>query len=236
MIAPLAALSLLVLAGTPADEARSSLRTLERKYGIDIQWEFEFKEIREGWTVSTRVPTEEDLIAFAPKLREAMAVYPDRLWKSGKVKTIVLAKKCLRNGVSWGGFAVHTRKALLLDVSASADPDWLRNAFHHEVYHLVDPVEDDDWNALNVEKFAYRPVHAPGAVDDRNTQPGFVSPYARTDAREDRAELFAYMVARPETVEELVKRDDILRRKVRRMKRATAVYGLDAAWWRKRGL
>lgn len=224
-----------LLGATPVEEAKSSLRALEKKYSVDIQWEYEFKEISDRSTISTRKPLEEDLVGFAPKLAQAMKVYPASLWKAGRIKTIVLSKQVLKNGVSWGGMAVYKRTALLLDVSATSKDDWLRTAFHHEVYHLIDRVDEADWAALNPEKFAYRPVKASGAVDKTNSQAGFVSAYARTGAGEDRAELFAFMVATPKVVRDQVKRDDLLRGKVAAIKTATAAYGLDAAWWKKLG-
>src|SRR5687768_1150630 len=133
----------LLLAAAPnpeVDAAKKRLKAIERKYDIDIQWEFAFLEEKPGWTITTRVPKPEDLVEFAPMLEKMIDLYPEQVWKSGKVKTIVLAKQCLKNGVSWGGIAVPSRQALLVDVSKALEDRDTRETFHHELYHLLDPV------------------------------------------------------------------------------------------------
>ncbi len=228
----------LMLAAPPSPEveaAKKQLRALERKYSIDIQWEFAFLEEKPGWTVSTRVPRPEDLVEFTPMLEKMMAIYPDKVWKSGKVKTVVLAKQCLRNGVSWAGIAVPARQALLIDVEKARNDAATRETFHHELYHLLDPISDEAWDALNVRNFSYRPIDKPRTkwVEDERRE-GFASSYARTSSGEDRAELFAKLVEKPKDTAQRMKADDVLRAKADKIREATSAYGLDAAWWKKR--
>ena len=231
-----AALTLVLAAGVPEiDTAKSALKALERKHGIDIVWEQEFREENDHGTVLAKRARNEDLIKFAPMLATAMEMYPAKMWESGKVETIVLSKECLRDGVKWGGFAVHARKALVLDISQSHNPDWQRSVFHHELFHLIDPIENAQWEKLNVQDFAYRPVERPSAISKDQTRKGFLNAYSRSAAGEDRAEIFAFMVSDPKKVAEQSKGDWVLKQKIASMKSGTAVYGLDAAWWKKRG-
>lgn len=231
-----AALALVLAAGpSKIDDAKNALRALESKHGIDIVWEEEFSQIRPRGTVRTKKATSEDLVAFAPMLADAMALYPPKVWKSGKIEKIYLARECLRDDVKWGGFAVRDRNALLLDISASANDDWLRSAFHHEMFHLLDPIENEDWAKLNVQDFVYQPIARPSQKSKDETRKGFLNAYSRTAAGEDRAEVFAFMISDPKKVAEQAKRDWVLQQKVASMKSAMEPYGFDGAFWKKHG-
>lgn len=86
---------------------------------------------------------------------------------------------------------------------------------HHELFHLVEHVhmrelmsEDPEWDALNVGGFAYGVQPAGAAMP-----PGFVNTYAMTNAVEDRASVYQYLMARPDELCARVARDKILHAK-----------------------
>lgn len=223
--------SAVLLLGLDVGAAKSTLRQLEQKYGIEIQWEYEYREIQDGWTVSCLKADGPDLAYYTPLLVAGMKLYPDEVWKSGKIEKIVLGKKLLKNGVSWGGFALTHKKTLMVNAEA-----WNAETFHHEVFHMLDEFEESRWSALNPSNFAYRPLTTKNQADSTNRQAGFITSYARTSPKEDRADLFSAMMGDPKGTKDRVKRDDLLRGKVDALKGYVGKYGFTDEWWRKHGL
>lgn len=126
---------------------------------------------------------------------------------------------------------------LLLDVAGS-ESDLVRG-LHHEVFHFADLADDGSlapdpaWEALNRPGFAYgaggrtlrsawaaRPPERDGFLSG-----GFVSLYATSGCEEDKAETFAFAVARPLQVRERAANDPVLRAKLHELARRVA--GLD---------
>lgn len=111
---------------------------------------------------------------------------------------------------------------MLLDVGAN-ELDLVR-ALHHEVFHFADLADDGTlkvdarWAALNPPGFTYgaggRTLRSRWAALPTDL-PGFVSAYATSGSEEDRAETFAFAVARKTTLDERLGRDPVLTAKVR---------------------
>jgi hypothetical protein len=122
---------------------------------------------------------------------------------------------------------------LLLDVDA-AESDVVRT-LHHEIFHFADLADDgklaDDpvWAGLNAPGFTYgaggRSLRSWAARTDVT---GFVSGYATSGPEEDKAETFAFVVARPEAVRARLGGDPVLSAKVRDMQRRVAALDGDA--------
>ncbi|MDB5216300.1 MAG: putative lipoprotein [Myxococcaceae bacterium] len=120
---------------------------------------------------------------------------------------------------------------LLLDVAGS-ESDLVRG-LHHEVFHFADLADDGSlapdpsWDALNAPGFTYgaggrtlRSAWAGRAPEsDGFLAGGFVSPYATSGAEEDKAETFAFAVARPVQVKERAAHDAILTAKLHEIAR-----------------
>ncbi len=114
---------------------------------------------------------------------------------------------------------------MLLDVDA-AESDLVRT-LHHEIYHFADLADDGHlapdptWESLNAPGFAYgaggRSLRSWAAK--ASDVPGFVSGYATAGPEEDKAETFAFVVARPAIVRERAKDDRVLAAKVREVAR-----------------
>lgn len=217
------------------DRASEGVFRLSQRYGLEIQWKRDFYDERGPWTATTRAPTDEQVATFLPVLKEALAIYPDTVFGRGKpVAKIVLGREVRRNHEHFGGLALVGRATLLLDTSIATQEE-LRQAFHHEVYHLLDPITDDAWSKLNAERFEYTALPTT-ELWRPNTMPGFLSTYSRTAAVEDRAELFSWLVTQPTLVARKTRNDQILRGKVAAMKSALAPLGLDQTFWTTRTL
>jgi hypothetical protein len=117
---------------------------------------------------------------------------------------------------------------LLLDVAGTESE--LVRGFHHEVFHFADDgslAPDPAWEALNAPSFVYgaggrslRGVWAARELDaDGFLSGGFVSPYATSGPEEDKAETFAFAVARPAQVRERAAKDPRLTSKLHEIAR-----------------
>ena len=129
------------------------------------------------------------------------------------------------------------RNTLLLDVRA--EPDYLRRLLHHEVFHFVDFADDGivladrRWEALNRTGFSYghggRDMRAPEATPMREDLPGFVSLHATSALEEEKAEIFAFMMARPDEMRRLAARDEVVAAKMAYV--ASVAPNVDESFW-----
>lgn len=112
---------------------------------------------------------------------------------------------------------------LLLIDATSMESDLVR-CFHHEVFHFFDLIDDGvvspdvSWEALNAPAFSYgsggRTLRGAWAAKTTTEIPGFLSAYATSGVEEDKADLFAYAVARPAVTREHMRDDRFLTAKV----------------------
>ncbi|MGE5183866.1 MAG: hypothetical protein ACM31C_17470 [Acidobacteriota bacterium] len=99
---------------------------------------------------------------------------------------------------------------------------------HHEYFHLLESATmrdaiagDPSWEHHNPDGFAYGKPR-----QDMARPAGFVDLYATSDAAEDRASVFQYLMARPDELCELMHNDAVIREKTRVIwQRITAVTG-----------
>ncbi len=153
----------------------------------------------ESYCIRCTLAKAETLAVGAGLLAEAMSVYPDSFLRAAGLDKLTLCTLLLTDGEGVdrkaAGTVDHDDGRLLLDVGV---PDgFIEYAFHHEIYHLFDratsSLEDElEWERLNREDFRY--VDS-GANVPHELEPGFISDYAKTNAHEDRAEMFRYVVA-----------------------------------------
>lgn len=129
---------------------------------------------------------------------------------------------------------------LLLDVAGS-ESDLVRG-LHHEVFHFADLADDGSlapdpsWEAMNAPGFTYgaggRTLRAAWAAREPDADGflsgGFVSPYATSGPEEDKAETFAFAVARSTQVRERAATDARLASKVREIARRIGKLDADA--------
>lgn len=127
---------------------------------------------------------------------------------------------------------------LLFDVDGS-DRD-LTRGLHHEIFHFADLADDGrlspdpSWEAINAPRFAYgaggRTLRGAWAAEapKAGELPGFVSAYATSGVEEDKAETFAFALARPAAVRERAAADPVLRDKLAELARRMAPLGLPA--------
>ncbi|CAN5852298.1 hypothetical protein BH11MYX4_BH11MYX4_69720 [soil metagenome] len=127
---------------------------------------------------------------------------------------------------------------LLLDISGTESD--LTRGLHHEIFHFADLADDGamspdaPWDALNGPGFAYgaggrtlRAAWAAGPLDPFMSG-GFVSSYATSGVEEDKAETFAFAVARPAQVLSRVAANPVLTAKLAELERRVGKMDPDA--------
>ena len=177
---------------------------------------------------------EAPLAAATVLLADELTLYPPAF-----LRRIGLRRVALCGGLSENGLPIPSlpnyRHTLLIDVAG--EPAFLRRLVHHEVFHFADLADDGEvlwdpqWDRLNPPDFEYghggRDMRQPGVSALSDDLPGFLTRYATSALEEDKAEVFAFLMARPGEVERRAARDTVLAGKVARVR--AIVLGLDPA-------
>ena len=127
------------------------------------------------------------------------------------------------------------------------DPEYVRELLHHEFYHCVQwqhfgTSGDRGWASLNSPDFVYGPG---GLAANYGLDPtfwvmpaeewgnGFINQYSMSAPEEDQAEIFANLLTKPARVDARLRVDDILRRKVERLKASLKLFcrEMDETFW-----
>ena len=147
-----------------------------------------------------------------------------------------------------GGIPDGKNGILYLAVSWERDdPEYVRGLIHHEFYHCVQwqqfgSTGDRGWAALNSPDFVYGPG---GLAANYGLDPtfwvmpaeewgnGFLNQYSMSAPEEDQAEIFAHLLTKPARVDARLRVDDILRRKVERLKASLELFccEMDESFW-----
>ena len=98
--------------------------------------------------------------------------------------------------------------------------NYLRLLFHHEFYHIIDSKLslmqlDETWEKIN--KVDYSDDLITGGIGIDTSVEGFISEYARNNSAEDKAELFAFMIAQHKEFKKAIAKDEILLKKSKLM-------------------
>jgi hypothetical protein len=116
---------------------------------------------------------------FLPQLER----YPTDFFSNAGIQRMVLCGDLASKGKALGGLAVYASNTFYVSLKhANTNPGHATKAFHHEVFHLIDSMDDVAWS------------RAGG---------GYVSEYAKTGPKEDRAETFATMMTTPKNAEKV---------------------------------
>lgn len=155
-----------------------------------------------------------------------LARYPGALLRATKLRGVVLVHDLVEGKKAIPSLP-NVAGLLLLDVDAS-ERDLVRT-IHHELFHFFDLADDGAlspdgaWEKLNAEGFTYgsggRSLRGAWAAARPDGIDGFVSAYATSAVEEDKAETFAFALARRDDLAALTERDVVLAKKVRELAR-----------------
>ena len=187
--------------------------------------------------------TEEDLDMYMPIFFMEWCIYPKTFMKKSKIKNVVFVNNIQFSTESFTQYRAgcpETNETQSLILSAQERNFlYIRIVIHHELFHYIDWVddlsyEDDQWKNLNTEGFKY----GKGGENEREwiqldpSVKGFINHYSTSALQEDRAEIYQYLIGRPD--EAINNSDAIVKRKVRRIR--SFIMGFDTKGIGKRRL
>lgn len=213
-----------------------SIRNFSRKFGIQIVMNptrvYPIKS-RSGDVTGT-LPTKRDVEAFCPILAREIKKYPDEFFRNLELEQIVTCKKLLRGQGPALAIAFMGLDSIHVDVGETDKFATL----HHEIFHIVDyredaSMEDKVWEGLNPPDFRYDPnLKITEGVTSRFK--GFITMYSLTQACEDKAELYSYLIMDQKMVRVRAGKDAVVAKKVARMKEIARGFcpKMDDAFWK----
>lgn len=236
------------LSATPTKAAlpawRKRLDELVREYGIQVIWTGD--EIASEFSRKLRgrlsFPSEERLEQHVPFIVSEIKRYPVEVVRKARLERIVLCCDLSVDLYTRAGLAVPSEHTLYLDLGGfDGAQEQVRLVIHHEIFHLIDDPDDetfkgDAWKQLNPAGFKYKQGTS-GASDDptvllaQSAPVGFVSKYSTVAVYEDKAEVFAHLMADTEGLTARASGDTVVANKVRRMERLLERFGGGKKFW-----
>lgn len=182
-----------------------------------------------GGRLAGEPPTKEQWEPFAKLLAEELAVYSRALVKKTGLTRVVVCRDLQFGGQARSAVPDFARGVLYFDCWQNRDqPVFARRVIHHEYFHIIDKIddgklfEDEAWEALNAPDFKYgrggHTMRDPKAGLASTAMPGFLNRYSTSGVAEDKAEVFAFMMVQYRHVEGRAERDEVIRKKMARMK------------------
>jgi len=214
------------------------LQALSKRFGVAIEAAREPGSItgaagRPGGPLLTWTAAgEAEYLDYVAIFEGALAKYPPALLRAAGLRKFVWCTGIVgdRVGRDKSGLFLAGDATIYLDVRIGKQvPGGRRFTVHHEVFHAIDfrvdrSFDDKDWEAISGAGAYDRRASASAPPGDRPTDlgvlergAGFMTSYSRSEVREDKAELFACMMALPIFVESRMKDEPPMVRKVRRM-------------------
>ncbi|HEX4128794.1 MAG TPA: hypothetical protein VHZ24_02040 [Pirellulales bacterium] len=161
-------------------------------------------------------------------LHDELSLYPVTFIQRIQLRQIVLSRNVEGRGEEIAAAHADVVNATMrcdAECVAISGREFARSCVHHELFHFFDHwccnrlLEDDEWTDLNSADFAYGKRRKMRFLAFLSILPrGFVTEYATSAMEEDKAELFALMVASPLLVDQLGRTDEIIRAKVQLLK------------------
>jgi hypothetical protein len=179
-------------------------------------------------------PSSEHFTRASALVSRELSRYPAHFLRKARLAGVVLIDDLAENETPIPSLP-NVGGLLLLDAS-SAESDLVRS-LHHEVFHFFDLADDGrltpdaEWDALNASSFVYgsggRTLRGAWAARPADDLPGFVSAYATSGIEEDKADTFAFAVARAHETKPRLARDGVLRAKIAELARRIAAFDAD---------
>lgn len=179
--------------------------------GVDVL--YVDKQVNPGKYSCTPLSVSERNSAIAAVLM-ALKKIPASAFKNIGMKYVMLCDEAFAQGQSIGGIPVPPLKLLMLSMGSTGQ-EYQEHIFYHELYHYMEFTKrggfhDADWQ----QKFSdgYGMNNSDWNIGSGDY--GFVSGYAQTKPEEDRAEIFAHMMADPAAAKNKAEKDNIVQQKM----------------------
>ena len=234
-------LSPAVLPGKDDLKFSKSIRKEASRWGFKIEFTTALPNNGLAGKVQTPEQAEGELLRFFA----ALDVLGKKFVKQSGLKNVLIVKDLSRHGKNLTGHVSNDTIYLKYGFS--------KKTVYHEMFHVFDDKHDDkNWRNLNHKDFRYLGISYPNRPLDgkkqkdidkhyrkvkRNFDADFVSKYAQSNEREDRAETFAAMIEQGPRFAAKAAKSPVLHAKMMYMVKLTGKRSLitEAAWRKKLG-
>lgn len=181
-------------------------KTMEKNFGIKIQYGEEMGDYKPKNITPVKLTDSSDIENYLNKLNSELLKYPkgffDDFNKKGMPLTIYLIKSAN------GAFSGFTDYQFMNNIKLTLATDFeFEYTIHHEIMHYIDCYLDivmypknpyDEYELLNPSGFVYGNATSSQIYNMGSNPRGayFISNYGSVHVKEDRAEVFKYMIAR----------------------------------------
>ncbi len=206
-------------------QQQNEIEAFEKKYSVDL--------VVSGFNFSTEPKVtgadSEQVGRYLPLFFSEFNLYPPELVKKSGVTKIVLCSDLKYAGQKRAAYPGLVSGVMCYDVEQGSFSEvYQRSVIHHEYFHLLDYRDDQrlyvdkHWETLNPEGFTYG-IGGKNVQDDKTQSVtfdklGFVNKYSTQGVEEDKAEMFAYLMTRPELMAQRLQTDSVVAAKSRMLK------------------
>ncbi|AFS47579.1 hypothetical protein HIMB5_00008270 [alpha proteobacterium HIMB5] len=166
-------------------------------------------------------------------LVKEIEIYPSSFLKNSGLKYVMICEKVEDKSLGFEpaglapGHVDQSPGVFYLNLSILNDykdpeikKDTVKVLFHHEFYHIIDASLslmqlDERWEKINKLPYSNELVLDGWGID--TSVEGFISKYAQNNSAEDKAELFAFMIADHKKFKKAIAKDEILLKKSKLM-------------------
>ena len=164
--------------------------------------------------------TQQNLNTKFPIIEKNIKRYNSKFLKKIDLKYIVFCERLFVSNINTGGIPDNKNRTLILDINFNKK--YFERMIHHEIFHMIqnsfeDEFSDQKFSLLNNSNFEYAEC---STCSDRlnldlyeNTN-GFLTEYSKSIPSEDMAEIFSFLMFNKNLIEEKIKNDSILNKKV----------------------
>jgi len=220
----------------------SLLCELRKKYRIEVVTD----EALSDPVISYKLSDVYGSTRYLEFLSNELAIYPISIFTRLQLDRIVLCSDLQKYDKPVSGCAsmslfpdnlalrmLFRKNTIYLDIEYDGTVDGLVT-IHHELFHAIESHDyswptyvDAYWNKLNPRNFQYKSEMLANDYNPSIDFEGFLTDYSMQSVREDKAELFSHMIVNLPRLEELSKKDQILARKILRLKKILGTFSTD---------
>ena len=163
---------------------------------------------------------QENLNTKFPIIERNIKRYNSKFLKKIDLKYVVFCEGLFISNINTGGIPYNKNRTLILDINFNKK--YFERMIHHEIFHMIQNSYENDFNdqkfsLFNNSDFEYAKC---STCSDRlnldlykNTN-GFLTEYSKSIPSEDMAEIFSFLMINKNLIEEKIKNDPILNKKV----------------------
>ena len=247
-------LALLSLAVSPVWALHRLDTWATREYGIQVSARAEDMERHIGGArIEGKTGNHADLGRYLRLFKRELSLYPRPLVDAAGMWGVVIVEELRVGGVRRAGVPAWEGRLYLEYVKPRAGRLYCRyisQVFHHEFFHLLSQrlgprlLDEDGWAIWRLDS-GYPDVGGEVAYEEANQNirwvaytpdlEGFLTLYSTLSPKEDRAEIFSYMMTEPALLQERMEADEMVRRKVEALVAGlqAQVPGMDAEYWQR---